>query len=75
MKKLIGSLCLMLVLTSCGTSGNTSGKYTAGEYEATSKGFGGDVTVKLTVSDTEITDVELQQTMKHQTSVVLQSIH
>ena len=59
MKKLIGSLCLLLVLTSCGTSGNTSGKYSAGEYEATSKGFGGDVTVKLTVSDTEITDVEI----------------
>ena len=61
MKKLISSLCLLLVLSGCGTSnsGSTAGKYTAGDYEATSKGFGGDVTVKLTVSSTEITNVEI----------------
>ena len=58
MKKLITSLCIMLVLSGCSAS-NGKSKFTAGEYEATSKGFGGDVTVKLTVGDTEIKNVEI----------------
>ena len=34
--------------------------YTAGSYSATEQGFGGPVTVTLTVSDSEITDVAIE---------------
>lgn len=60
MKKFVKALCLLLALSGCSTASNTTTKlYTAGEYEATSKGFGGDVTVKLTVTESEITSVEI----------------
>lgn len=34
--------------------------FTSGTYEATAKGFGGDVTVTITVSDNEITEVNIK---------------
>ncbi len=45
-------------VAACGTTSNEEDKiYTAGTYTSTVAGFGGDVTVSLTVSETEITDV------------------
>ena len=67
MKRLITSLCIMLVLSGCSAS-NGKSKFTAGEYEATSKGFGGDVTVKLKM-------LKLLQTMKHLKLVARQLKH
>ncbi|MBQ7888239.1 MAG: FMN-binding protein [Erysipelotrichaceae bacterium] len=61
MKKLFMILlsCLMAVsVAACSSTPKEEDKiYTAGTYTATAAGFGGDVTVELTVSDTEITDV------------------
>ena len=51
--------CLMAVsVAACSSTPKEEEKiYTAGTYTATATGFGGDVTVELTVSETEITDV------------------
>ena len=48
-------LALALVLFSVGALADTL--FIAGQYEETAKGFGGDVTVTITVSESEITDV------------------
>ena len=47
------------------TAGNAdeaagAGAYKAGTYTATAKGFGGDVTVTITVDETKITDVKIE---------------
>lgn len=61
MKKLFMILlsCLMAVsVAACSSTPKEEEKiYTAGTYTATAAGFGGDVTVELTVSETEITNV------------------
>ena len=57
-KKLSTVLCSLLLLSACG-NGNSSANYTAGTYTATNKGFGGNITVTLTVSDKKIETVEI----------------
>lgn len=64
MKKLFSyvlSMTMLLSLASCGSkkSGDSSGIYTPGTYTASAKGFGGDVTVTLTVDSNSITDVSI----------------
>ena len=53
--------CLMAVsVAACSSTPKEEDKiYTAGTYTSTTAGFGGDVTVSLTVSETAITDVEI----------------
>ena len=46
-------------VAACSTKPTEEKIYTAGTYTATAAGFGGDVTVTLTVSDTAITAVEI----------------
>ncbi len=56
-------LCsLLVVMAGCGGAGGTgtSGKYIPGSYTATSTGFGGNVTVKVTVDANSITAVEIE---------------
>ena len=58
MKKLVAlflSLCLVL---GCVAFASADG-YTAGTYEATAQGFGGDVKVEITVDENAITDVKI----------------
>ena len=50
-------LALALALFSVGALAETM--FVAGVYEDTAKGFGGDVTVTITVSESEITDVTI----------------
>ncbi len=70
MKKRILSFILatmmVLSLTACGskdnsqndqTSSSTSGKYKAGTYEGTAKGFGGDITATVTLSENAIESI------------------
>ena len=57
-KKLSTVLSSLLLLSACG-NGNSSANYTAGTYTATNKGFGGNITVTLTVSDKKIETVEI----------------
>ena len=58
MKKLLSLvLAVMLVF---GTSAFAETLFTPGVYEATAKGFGGDVKVTITVTETEITDVAIE---------------
>ncbi len=51
------SLALSLSLAACSSSAS---RYTAGTYSATEQGFGGDVTVTITVDSDQITDVSIQ---------------
>ncbi|MBR5207523.1 MAG: FMN-binding protein, partial [Erysipelotrichaceae bacterium] len=46
-------------VAACSTKTTEEKIYTAGTYTATAAGFGGDVTVTLTVSETAITAVEI----------------
>ena len=39
--------------------GDTAGSYKDGSYEGTATGFGGDITVEVTIADGKITDVEI----------------
>lgn len=64
-----GALAVSILLgslTGCGSSASTSasseeaGIYTAGTYTSTAGGFGGDITVKMTFSASEITDVAVE---------------
>ena len=56
MKKLVSMLCaLALVLSMAGCSGKES-KGVSGTFTGTAKGFGGDVTVTLTLEDSKIVD-------------------
>ena len=48
--------CQRLFLTACGDFHGSSGK----DYTATAKGFGGDVTVTITVDEESITDVVIE---------------
>ena len=58
MKRILSlALALALVLFSVGALADTL--FIAGQYEDTAKGFGGDVTVTITVSESEITDVTI----------------
>ena len=63
-------LALMLVLASCGGAGKSEDSspaaeegqaadalFTPGTYEGTSKGFGGDIKVSVTVTETEIAEI------------------
>ena len=54
-------LASALVIGSFGTakSALADGKYTPGTYSATDEGFGGDVTVTITVDENSITDVKI----------------
>lgn len=58
MKKMIALLLSVMLLMS-GAALADSASFTPGTYEATERGFDGDVTVKVTVSETEITDVAI----------------
>lgn len=55
-KKVSTVLCSLLLLSACG-NGNSYANYTAGTYTVTNKGFGGDITVTLTVSDKKIENI------------------
>lgn len=64
-----GALTLSILLgslTGCGGSASTSASteetalYTAGTYTSTASGFGGDITVKMTFTASEITEVAVE---------------
>ncbi len=63
---LLLSSCLILTSFGCAKSEKTAGEepkgglYTPGTYEAKEKGFGGDITVKITVNADKITDVSIE---------------
>ena len=40
-------------------AGVNGGNYTDGTYQGTATGFGGDITVEVTIADSKITDVEI----------------
>lgn len=58
------ALCMILTLAGCGGSDkaptNAGGVYTPGTYSAAAKGFGGDVTVTITVDANKITDAKVE---------------
>lgn len=56
---LLLSAFMALSLGACSSSSESTGKYTSGTYSGTAKGFGGDVTVTLTVDSNKITDVTI----------------
>ena len=58
MKKFF-SLLLVLTLAIVPFTVSSAATFTAGEYEATATGFGGDVTVKVTVDENAVTAVEI----------------
>ena len=58
MKKL---LCLAVsLMLLCSATALAESLFTPGTYESVKKGFGGDVKVTVTVSDTEITDIAIE---------------
>ncbi len=60
MKKLLALVlagAMAFSLTACTSSSNGGNKFTAGTYEGTAAGRNGDITVSVTLSETEITDV------------------
>lgn len=64
MKKLLNlilSATLLFPLAGCNSSSgkDSAGVYTPGSYTASAKGFGGDVTVTVTVDANSVTDVEI----------------
>lgn len=64
MKKLLNlilSATLLFPLAGCNSSSSkdSAGVYTPGSYTASAKGFGGDVTVTVTVDANSVTDVEI----------------
>jgi len=61
MKKFISMiLCGFLMVGAAGCSSKESaGKYSPGTYSGSAKGFGGDVTVTITVDSQKITDVKI----------------
>ena len=58
MKKFV-SLLLILMLAIVPFTAVNAATFTPGEYEATAQGFGGDVTVKVTVDENAVTAVEI----------------
>ena len=58
MKKFV-SLLLVLMLAIVPFTAVNAATFTPGEYEATAQGFGGDVTVKITVDENAVTAVEI----------------
>ncbi len=50
-------LAMCMMLTACGGN-ETSGIFKAGTYEGTAKGFGGDVTMSVTVDENTIVSIE-----------------
>ncbi|MDD3409819.1 MAG: FAD-dependent oxidoreductase [Eubacteriales bacterium] len=58
MRKFI-SLLLILMLAVVPFTAGSAATFTAGEYEASAQGFGGAVTVKVTVDDEAVTAVEV----------------
>ena len=58
MKKFV-SLLLVLMLAIVPFTAVNAATFTPGEYEATAQGFGGDVTVKVTVDENAVTAVEI----------------
>ena len=58
MKKFV-SLLLVLMLAIVPFTAVNAATFTPGEYEATAQGFGGDVTVKVTVDENTVTAVEI----------------
>ena len=64
MKKIISLVLVLMMLASAGAcfaeALPAATLFTPGTYEATAKGFGGDVTVSITVTADEITDVTVQ---------------
>lgn len=71
-KKIISLLLCMLMILSlagCGSSSTASqpaGLFKAGTYEGTAKGFNGDITAVVTVSENKIEKIEFK---KHQESI------
>ena len=60
MKKLLASLLCTLMLLSMVTVGAyAAGPYNPGEYTGTAQGFGGEVSVTVTVDENAITDVQI----------------
>ena len=52
--------CLLLAAVGCGKSDSAAGVYTPGIYSASERGYGGDVTVTITVDADKITDVKVE---------------
>lgn len=60
MKKILSLLlCMLMVLAPLSHVGAQT-LFTPGTYEGTGAGFGGDITVKVTVTDSEITDIQVE---------------
>jgi len=63
MKKIFSLVLALMLLLTVGAYAEALPEetlFTPGTYEATAKGFGGDVTVTITVSDNEITEVNIK---------------
>ena len=58
MKKILSLLLAAALCMGLAACTNNQGAYNAGTYEATAKGYGGDVTVKMVFEDTKIKSVE-----------------
>lgn len=65
-RKAIACTAAAFLWAGCGTSSaapaassSPAGKYTPGTYSASAEGYGGDVTVELTVDDSNVTDVKV----------------
>ena len=57
-RRLAAAAMSLLLVLSLGASAVAEGSFTAGEYTGTAKGFGGDVTVTVEVSDSAIVSVK-----------------
>lgn len=59
MRKVLCALLVLALMFNFAACSSQSGTYTPGSYSATAKGFGGDVTVTITVDADSITDVTI----------------
>ena len=60
MKKVISMLVALSMLLCMSAAATAEAAYTPGTYTATAAGFGGDVTVTVTVDESAITDVKVE---------------
>ena len=59
MNKKVISFGLAMMLAAAPLAAGSATGFTPGEYEATAQGFGGAVTVKITVDDSTVTAVQV----------------
>ena len=65
MKKVISMLVALSMLLCMSAAAMAEAAYTPGTYTATAAGFGGDVTVTVTVDESAITDVKVELSLIH----------